>query len=616
MESAPNAGLTLEAGYQGTQICKLVEQLRESRLLTNLPLVTRENLENYASLFNIDSTNKTNDQLATEIVKNAPCEWIYNVLEWAKINDIRVHYLNLFRTDRMLGILYKIVEAEQLDNEETEIIINVNNTIYASPRPNSQFKVYRGLFSVTADSLNKDQIITFNSPKSGTFSFETAAGGYINYDINPPCCILEILIPKHAIITYHPQEDQVIFPTGAQFCVLSSSFLKNYMLDGQSQTFNSYQLVYINAPNNNASNSIRPSSISSATRSIHSNLSLSDAYLTAFREDLSFPYGNDPYTLLANKNYSTKYDKMDQESTLDLLNRLFDTDPRLRRTKPTKEYHIDLNKLEKWKSLADSNLVEHMRYVEYHFKDWMASLAYAIDILLEAMTGSNCDFMISNGKIESANEEEQSASELWMNYIFNSIMTAKGYIIETYDNYWNRIRRPDGKSQCFSLVFLDDFVRTGMHMSFRILATPGLQTFLIDPDTNVYIVAPIIVTPDVFRSNFEAIVSDSIYGNDTPEQRRYIEILVNGFTKRIHLLTGIVYDIDNYPYIVLDHTGSDKFESEISRGHIGMRNGVPEFLGSLLEGADPSSPYRYPPPLYHLEFGNGKLPLITKTGYE
>jgi len=297
-----------------------------------------------------------------------------------------------------------------------------------------------------------------------------------------------------------------------------------------------------------------------------------------------------------------------EETTLDLLNRLFNTDPRLMRTKPTKEYHVDQQKLQEWKSLAEPYLVDQMRYVEYHFNDWLASLAQAIDLLISEMNHSDCDFLISNGKIEDG---EQSSSELWMNYIFNNVMQHRGYIIETYDDYWNRIKKNDNISRCINIVILDDFIRTGMHITQRILRTPRLKDLLKDPTVNIYIVSPIIVTPEFFRENFVAIVGDSIYenDNDTQEQRDYVQLLTSAFTTRTHFLTGIVYDIDKYPYIVLDHNGSDKYESEISRGFIGIKNGRSLFMGSLLEGADPNNPYRYPPPLYHLEFGDGTLPL-------
>jgi hypothetical protein len=289
--------------------------------------------------------------------------------------------------------------------------------------------------------------------------------------------------------------------------------------------------------------------------------------------------------------------------TLDILNKLFDEDPKLKPTKPTKEYHVDKIKLENWKKLAESNFVENFNYIEYHFDYWLKSLAYSIDTLIEIMNTSPCNFIISNGETR---EKDQSISELWMYYIFSEVMKTKGYIIEKYDEYYNRITKSKIAS-CDHLVFIDDMVRTGSHISGRILLNPNIEKFLLDSKTKIYIVAPIFVTPKIFKKNFIES-GENIFSIKYPGKEKQITL---NFANRIFLISGIIYDIEKYPHIIVDHNGSDKYDVVLSYGYGGYGREIRKkliLLGSLIEGSDINSPYRYPPPLYYLTFGNGSIP--------
>jgi hypothetical protein len=283
------------------------------------------------------------------------------------------------------------------------------------------------------------------------------------------------------------------------------------------------------------------------------------------------------------------------ESTLDLLNRLFREDPRLARTKPAREYRVDPEKWARWQSLAEPELKNMVRYVEYHFNQWLASLAKGIDDLLLEMEKRDCDIYVSTGISET---REQSASELWMFYIFNKVLEAKGKRIEPFNEFWSILRKGQGEAPCRNLLIIDDFVRTGTHLTIRMAKTPDLFRFLAEQKALLYVLTPIMVLPDIFYRSFDDVITDQVGPAEVDRIRDLIRT-------RTVFLTGIYYDIDAYPYIVIDHNGSDKYDSEIAGGNIGKGR----MIGPLLEGDSVENLYRYPPPLYHLEFGNGKLPL-------
>lgn len=282
------------------------------------------------------------------------------------------------------------------------------------------------------------------------------------------------------------------------------------------------------------------------------------------------------------------------ESTLDILNRLFKEDPRLAKTKPARKYGVDPEKWKRWQSLATPELKSMVKYVEYHFDQWLASLATGIDGLLAEMDKRSCDIYVSTGASQTT---EQSASELWMFYIFERVMEAMGKRIEPFNEFWSILRKGSGNASCLNLLIIDDLVRTGTHLTMRMAKTPDLFKFMSENGAVLFVLAPIMVLPEIFHEMFGNIIQDAASDMDPGILQNLVK------TKTIYL-TGIYYDLNKYPYLVIDHNGSDKYDSEIAGGNIG--NG--RSIGPLLEGDSVNNSYRYPPPLYHLEFGSGTLP--------
>lgn len=166
-------------------------------------------------------------------------------------------------------------------------------------------------------------------------------------------------------------------------------------------------------------------------------------------------------------------------------------------------------------------------------------------------------------------------------------------------------------------MFIDDMILSGTHITERIFSIPELETLLVHPDTKIYILAPIFVTPSIFKKNFYSIgkhVLSSKYGRYNPIRKEKTRQVA----ERVMLISGIVYDSEKYPHIIVDHNGADKYDVEVAYGFGGYNNGKPILIGSLIEGADLESarPYRYPPPLYYLTFGNGKLPKVFQHDFE
>ena len=177
-------------------------------------------------------------------------------------------------------------------------------------------------------------------------------------------------------------------------------------------------------------------------------------------------------------------------------------------------------------------------------------------------------------------------------------MGAKGKRIEPHNEYWSIVMRDKTPSKCKHLLLIDDFVRTGVHLTKRIVTTPDLLDYMAEKGALLYILTPIMVLPKIFQRTVFDVIVDVVDAGDRDKVIR----MINNQTK---YLTGIYYDLEKYPYIILDHNGSDKYESEISVGHLGKEL----VMGPLMEGDSAENLYRYPPPLYHLEFGNGTIPL-------
>lgn len=226
-------------------VCQLREQLTQpSPFFEDRTLVTRDDLLSYARLFGLATEGRSNEELADEIKARAPCHWIERVYDWAEQDQRAAHALNQYVTDTMMLILAKIREGRPLDVQETNLLREVDRAVQRSPRPDEGFTVYRGSYNSPG---TVGQIITFDTPKSGSFHLEDVLQGYVQVDdqTGEICCLIEIYVPSGSVVSYHPSEDQVIFPTGAQFHILSGPQLKMYQAFGESQPTVTYQAIYI-----------------------------------------------------------------------------------------------------------------------------------------------------------------------------------------------------------------------------------------------------------------------------------------------------------------------------------------------------------------------------------
>lgn len=296
-------GLSYDPLIQTPEICNLSRQI-------GTPVVTRGVLDSYANILNINPTDKSDQQLADEIKRGGPCQWISSVVQWAANSDY-AQYLNRYVTDEMMTALERSAFSQNTPND-LNLIRNVNNAIYQCPRTSQKFIVFRGVHGDPNQAISQGQIITYNTPKSGSFFLEGLLIGYVN-DENPPCCFYEIFVPTNAIASYHPSEDQIIFPTGAQFYVMSGPFVRDYVVSTANDyptpstgsnivPVTTYQVMYINAPDTpqiiNNTSIVDAPDIQPTANNFYSFMSLSDAYLLCYYRNLPYPYGNNPYDIL------------------------------------------------------------------------------------------------------------------------------------------------------------------------------------------------------------------------------------------------------------------------------------------------------------------------------
>ena len=287
-------GLYTDPEIETPSICELKRQLTvDNPIFANEKIVHHENLIPYADFFGIATDNKSDEQLADEIILAAPCNWINNVLEWARHDKPASDALNVYVTDTMMHILSNIREGVALTRKETSLMREVNEAVLRSPRPTHGFNIYRGShYPETVGQIN-----TMDTPKSGSFYFPGVLEGYINLDdqTGEICCVYEIYIPTGSIVSYHPSEDQIIFPIAAQFYTLAGPLRKKYRVFGKEEEVTVYQQVYIgvSAPMENRQRD-----------SIYNRLSIIDSYVLAILRDLPFPYGPDPDVILATADES------------------------------------------------------------------------------------------------------------------------------------------------------------------------------------------------------------------------------------------------------------------------------------------------------------------------
>jgi len=183
----------------------------------------------------------------------APCKWIKDVREWAKTTD-SAYYINQYVTDKGMEILGKYRSGEELLQSEHIMIGELNRAIYDSPRPDSGFSVLRGITKEPQHSLVPGRVLLNGICRSGSFDPAAVLQGY--YIDDQQSAVLRIHIPKGSIVTWHPSEDQVIFPIGAQFLIVSRPQTITIPLQWDPQESVSTHVqdvinaIYIDAPNN------------------------------------------------------------------------------------------------------------------------------------------------------------------------------------------------------------------------------------------------------------------------------------------------------------------------------------------------------------------------------
>lgn len=139
----------------------------------------------------------------------------------------------------MMIILSKIRNNIDLHFKEKEIKYNLNKAIYRSPRPNKSFTVLRGVY-IDPDFTIGDITVNENNT-SGTFLTEAVLSGYTS----EYSCILKIYIPVESILTYHPYEDQVIFPEKSEFKIINVPYIEKYIAFEDPTYEPTYDCIYI-----------------------------------------------------------------------------------------------------------------------------------------------------------------------------------------------------------------------------------------------------------------------------------------------------------------------------------------------------------------------------------
>jgi len=228
-----------------------------------------------ALAYNIN-INQNKDQIVKDLSKLMPTQWIIQSRNSNSPHD----YFDRYTTDEWMGILSYLYErkiqgmSEDLSRDDiVSFINNLNKQIYAHPRTIEEFKVFEG-FNITKHNLNildldVGDIIVMNVQESGTFSVDVATE-YIDYnnvdwslhdrqrerqegenifrekkidDVYNACCLAEIIIPPGMVLAYHPSEDQVIFPIGAQYKIISK-----LAYDFPPFKIKSYRMLYLSSP--------------------------------------------------------------------------------------------------------------------------------------------------------------------------------------------------------------------------------------------------------------------------------------------------------------------------------------------------------------------------------
>lgn len=219
--------LTQIPGAETASICNLRNDLKSG-------IAYRDTLESYASMYSIPYLGVPSETLIDHIEEVAPCDWISSVERWAQQNANYAEALNTYSND--MTVIQKVREGKPLTISESYHLRTLGEAIQKSPRPDFSFVVYRGNYS-TPGKIG--DVITTSYPTSGSFSFVPIYSAYMKDSIS------KIYISQDSVLSYHPAEDQVIFPTGAQFKIVSGPTPKSHLVFGEHVTSPEYELDYI-----------------------------------------------------------------------------------------------------------------------------------------------------------------------------------------------------------------------------------------------------------------------------------------------------------------------------------------------------------------------------------
>jgi hypothetical protein len=263
------------------------------------------------------------------------------------------------------------------------------------------------------------------------------------------------------------------------------------------------------------------------------------------------------------------------------LVQIFEQDERLCRTIP-KTYQLDEEKVKTWNSLNDFSYNETMNVIHVSFFEWQQAFATCIEYILTAL--NHRDFIMSTG---SSLEIEQSASELWTFYIAKKVLQLHNVIFDDLDKSWTKISL--SKKKKVDILFIDDFMLSGYHMSNRICSSKSLLKHL-QPDTRIMVLSAVVPKDCEWQEPFRDL-----------EMEHGVKLM-----DRIDIFAGLNLDVPRTYRILFDHKSLEELYDDLHAGYLGAKG----YIGSLIKGVDPLITCQQPPALYHLEFGSGELPKV------
>jgi len=178
-------------------------------------------------------------EMIAAIKSAAPCNWIQKVEKFLDTSPLG-KYLYLYATDYMLDI-YKWIREKRITPNIENLISGMNQAIYASPRTEKPFMIYR----ISRFPIEVGDSMIIETPKSGTFLLNVLNEQYLQ---GQNSTLFRIWIPRNSIISYVPLYDQVVFPTGAEFLAVSEVQDEIIYIEGEEKSWSIQDLFYIGAP--------------------------------------------------------------------------------------------------------------------------------------------------------------------------------------------------------------------------------------------------------------------------------------------------------------------------------------------------------------------------------